>query len=421
MDILLLVLLIILGHVYQSAFLYGAIIIAIYILLKADGEKAFCFILFLIPNIRIFDDLGVTYVVNLLMGVPCLKYIVCHLKNINVFAFISTIGLLVYELLHTLLYENYSNILPMISGFLGMFFCISITLEKKIYLKMERIWKYFAGGVLFSALVYLLVNPAYAMNIVQYVVSNNRLKAYANDPNYFSLYICICVAIIYMQGKIARIHQIGLILLMILGLMTGSKMSLITLVIVSILGIGYNLLYVKNKKKKSFYFGIFSLVIISAVIFSEKLLMLFENFLARAGFDGTNLDMSKLTSSRSTIAMEYIEILKDDVSVLLFGRGFEYYNVIGEQIAHNTYLDVILSWGLVGILWLGVILLFWMNSLRVKYGGNVRLIACLPLFVIGIDFLVLSCLNASMFWWIISVGYIASINNRTEKNYLCPN
>ena len=90
-------------------------------------------------------------------------------------------------------------------------------------------------------------------------------------------------------------------------------------------------------------------------------------------------------------------------------------------MAHNTYLDVVLSWGLFGVFVLLIVLFLWMKAIP-KPTEHRRAIRYLPLVCLLLNLFDLSCLSASMFWVIVSYalivanGYFPKLKQKGTEN-----
>ena len=119
--------LIILGNTLNILFLYVAVIMSVCIMMFSTIEEIYCFGLFLIPNIRIFDNLGVTFIINLLLSIPAIRVFLKNSYKMNGFSFSASVTLFVIELVRIVIVGNFDSIPSVISIFMGTFFCIYIT------------------------------------------------------------------------------------------------------------------------------------------------------------------------------------------------------------------------------------------------------------------------------------------------------
>ena len=139
------------------------------------------------------------------------------------------------------------------------------------------------------------------------------------------------------------------------------------------------------------------------------------------GISNGTVDVTRLTSERLDIVLHYIHVLGNNFIALIFGYGFQYVDYLSEPIgfcAHNTYLDLILSWGIIGIFIFSYILVRltrgYFDSKIEKHGVT----ECLPVIALGLSFISLSCFNATMFWWVLAAAIISFRRDDTNDRFI---
>lgn len=86
-------------------------------------------------------------------------------------------------------------------------------------------------------------------------------------------------------------------------------------------------------------------------------------------------------TGRDYIQEYYLNILINNPSRLIFGSSSKYNHLLGigheigseffeDMVAHNTYLDIILAWGILGFLWYMFFIYNLQNSLKRQYNLN---------------------------------------------------
>lgn len=411
-EILIFATLVVLGNrITTSLHILAAVFVAICIL-KSDVEDAFCWSLLLIPNIRIFDNLGYTFIVNMLLAVPLIVYFLRRGLNRIYLPILGAIALFVVELLHEFALDNLNGAVNLIGWTLNFILCITITMDHSVKIKKENVFGALTTGVILSATMYLISAGTSVFEIISSMSSNVRLEAYANDPNYYSTYICLAMAyVIYINCKnVIRIA--AMLLLTGIGLLTASKMCLLVMLF------EYAVFFLqllkpdaKGRKNRRFILWLFLIGGIAVFLLRDYAGMIIENFLRRLGIAaGGVIDVNKVTTGRADILSEYIEILFNNLKCLLFGYGFSYHQFLGQTSghgAHNTYLDIILSWGILGVIIFSIVIYCWLHSYcRVRDIRKIQMIAMLPMFVLLLNFFSLSCLSASIFSFVITVAII---------------
>ena len=412
----------VLGNSLNWLFLLPSISIVIFLMIKSKNEELFYLSLFLVPNIRIMDNIGVTFAVNILMSLPAIIYLFRKRIKIETKVGLFVIFLFCIELLHIIALFNYNNLLPAVSCFMGMLFCLSLLCDKDKVINVKKAWVYFVGGIFFSTFAYFACHIDYAINIVNNVMSNRRFSAFAGEPNYFALYICLALSVVFLFEKLSIWHFVVVFGLIFIGLTTSSKMCFILMAAIVTLGIVYNLVFSFNPKRAMMNFFLFVVLLAIAFVFRNELVLFVNKFMSRSGIIGNSIDIDALTSNRSTIINNYLNELKTNPIALWLGYGLQYYNHfdnIGNPAAHNTFFDILLAWGVGGTILFIVIICYAINAYKITSSNKrLRFFNFFPLLILLVNFMDLSCLNSTMFWWIVTFAIICirGINGIERKN-----
>lgn len=197
---------------------------------------------------------------------------------------------------------------------------------------------------------------AYTVNTEGQLYS--RFSGLDIDPNYYAIQILIglsCLVMLILAREAKLIDYLLSLLLIIFGLLSLSKMFLLSLVLL----VSFLLLQlVKTDLKQLFrVLSLLTGVLIVGFIYAKD--YFYEAFLFRFVSQGT--DASSLTTGRSTIWLHYLYGITEDLKVMIFGNGVtgEYLN---GEISHNMYLIAWYYLGIVGIL-IVLQLFFQMNSM----------------------------------------------------------
>lgn len=388
-------------------------------LLQNKDEDNFYEGLFLVPNIRIMDSLGSSYIVNILLAIPLFVYLFRRQFKVYYFPFNYFAFLFIWEISHIFMFQSFDNLFSEISTFSGMLFCVAISLDPHTQIDSRRAWITFTIGIFFSAIAALLVNPVYSQNVVDQVIIGHRFTGYAGEPNYYALYICIALSAIFTFQNYTRTDYVTMIFLIILGCLTASKMCFIIMALTLMFGFFSSIRQYSVKSKRDFVlYGVF-IIGVCYVVFNKQFGMFVNNLLRRAklGNSGNSVNFDNISSGRFSIFLGYMNALLDDFFALLFGKGTSYrmYFNVGGAVAHNTYLDVILSWGVLGGYVLLKYILKWSKIYAQKVGGNTGM--TLPIMVVLLNFCDLSCLSSTMFWWIVALVIVISF---APKEYVLP-
>lgn len=412
-----------LGNSVSTVFLYVAFVIAIFEVIVCEMEYTFYFSFFLIPNIRILDGTGINFLVNVLMVLPLAKYII---KNRFVFLKPAVLGATVFmiiEGLHIIIVGNIQNIASEVCWLLAYILCSSILLNNRYKLNKTSVSLYLSIGVIFSAVVYLLCNSWFTSNLISNVIDGYRFSAYADDPNFYSLYICLDLALILSIKNKRKLYYVFYFILTAIGILTASKMCMLMMFFLFI--VSAMMYYCSNKtsrKDVSFINRILMIFICCFIAFKDIFLEFINNLLKRAGLiNSSSISLSKVTTGRSTILTNYLAILNKNWIALFLGYGFQYDKYLGEAThhgAHNTYMDMVLSWGVIGTIIILYFIFYIFNHYRLNIKSSINIVNYLPIMTILINFLDLGCLSATMFWFVIAIAFIGLNNNEYKENKL---
>lgn len=414
--------------VSAAANILALILIYVYILFTSK-EFALYLVFFLIPNIRIVDNVGFTSFINIAFLLVGIKWITKSIYKNNKYGLFAAIIAFVFSISHigaagnTLLYlVNTINIV------VDIFVMVSIFSNKKTNLDTEKIIRYLTIGVITSMLVYVLANN---VSVESVFFSNYRLEGYGDDPNYYSIYTLISISYLLLKIKNGKKNILDIILvftLVFIGLLTSSKMFFLCLVFV-LLWFTLSVLFEFNKKGFKAVLLVGFVGIVAFLIERENIVYLLNKVIKRFSVisNSKTTAIYALTTGRSSILQNYWNIFWNDIITCLFGRGLAYNQCLAPlfgdtRVAHNTYMDLILSWGLVGSI-----------SFIACFGKFVRTncqfvkkidFIFAPLIVFLATIFSLSCLTADMFWYmllIVLLPFKRQINCKKETQVMSKN
>ena len=382
---------------------YPAILIGLMGLLIGDDTYRVGFCLMLVPNIRIFDALGFTYAVNVMMIMPLIAKIIMD-RKVNATALAHTLILMTLELAHILYQQAYQNLLPNMAALVLLYYVESILLDRNTKINFPEITRKFAFGSIFSAVLFFVMN--FRVIDMRIYLQGYRYTAYASDPNYFSLYICLAVAMIFILKQHQTRDYVYIGVLLFIELFTLSKMALMTLLIIVLYIAGKTVL--NGFSYRTRFLKRFLVILIGAgIVFSKQIIDLAGNTIIRfRELNGTAIDLDSITTLRASLMMFYLNALITDPFLLLVGYGLQYNEILGENLSHNTLLDVVLSWGIPGFFLFFAIFFTITRRLLSNCPEKIGADHFFPLFILLITFFALSCLSASMFWWVILAAFL---------------
>lgn len=400
-DLIVILILLFVGFFVQNVYLsYIFTIIICAIIFFSGVEEAFGLSIMLLPLSGIYDSSGflhlynfglISFTSNLIIKTIYKKKITLNLID----ACLVVLLLITYDLINAsfndVLNFHYINNCSIWFGYFAIIFMskyIKFVNPKKIYL-------YFFLGFVFSCILCLLeVYMKWGFK----VPSVYRFVGLLRDPNYFAFATVILLfsSLYLFQGKIKLVYFFTTL---IFGALSVSKMFLVLLAIGLILYIFFYIFMVLNNKKINIKFLAFLISISLLGIFtlqvSGLMNLILNKYLYRFTAHG-------LTTGRDYIQGTFLDIIFSDINVALFGKSLDYnmiykvaYADSDAMVAHNTYLDLIMSFGLIGTL----LYLFIFVKIFYLYSTNIHL--CVKSFILILIYLatlfVLSYLKADNF------------------------
>lgn len=386
-----------------------AILTAITGMSLGDNSYRIAFSLSLVPLVRIFDGFQITFLVNLMIAFPVFAYII-ETRRINFTALFHVLMLSAWDLIHQIAFNTPGHIIPNLGSIIILYYVESVLTKKGLYLDNGDIARKFTFGIIFSSVLEYWVLNLNGANAWAYIQAW-RLSGFAGDPNYFSLYISLAVIMLFSLRQAHKVRDYFYIFILIfLQLLTASKMALAVLVL-TLLFFAAKAVYGSFSKKNRFARRILLALIAIAAIFHQYIVGLIDNILIRLQeHNGTNVDIDTITSNRFKILTFYSNELITNPMILLFGYGLQYNETERYRqfnfIAHNTYYDLILSWGVVGVVMFIVIFYQMLYGMRKNRTEKLKFDNFLPIIIVLVNFMALSCLSASMFWWVICAALL---------------
>ena len=368
-----------------------------------DDEYCICFALFLVPNIRMMDVGGIQVLTNLMLLTPVATRFI-RVRKINFTALAHTTLLLGIDLIHIMYNRNFEDLIPNASSILVLYFVESTLLDKNTIIRLSHAARALALGAIFSAVFYFIIYTKY-IDMSRYF-RGYRYTAFASDPNYYSLYICLSIAMILILKKHLIYDYIIIFSLIAIELFTASKMAIL-LILLMLIYFSAKMIYSGFSRKTKFFRRLIIIGAVLVAVFSQFVVTMIDKLMTRVFARGTNMTLDKLTTRRSTLQVMYMNKLIVNPILLLFGYGVHYNKFFESNISHNTYLDIVLSWGLIGLAVFISIFFTTIRGLVAISSERLNTDHFLPLIVLVISFFSLSCVSASMFWWIICAALLS--------------
>jgi len=319
------------------------------------------------------------------------------------------------EMVHILWNDSINQLPSLFSWAFGFCILFEVLTESNITLNKEDLFDALSLGILFSAIIALLMNVSYSKDIVNNVINGERFVGLSGEPNYFSLYIVVCISCFFNLEIFNLRRCFATILIVLIGFLTASKMEFILIVF-----LGVNMLFLGffsiKKVQRKYVLILIGLVLGCCLVFRSQISVFFSNFIRRLG--GENAGLNSLTTGRAKLWIYYLKVFFSEPTVFLFGRGFSYNKFLEEpslKVAHNTYIDFLVSWGIIGTILFICILCYVINQFKKNNVIKVSYTSILPLLIFLATCFSLSCLSADMFSFIILVCVMQFSKNKKER------
>lgn len=295
-----------------------------------------------------------------------LVYLVLGSKNINVNHFIPALIIIAMALV-VKTFNNYA----VDDGFI--LFSASLLLIP--FLTREADGKYdfywltlfFAIGIAIGALSaqYLSGYPT----ITRYIETHSllgtlRRSGYYGDPNFYSAHITAVLGgvLVLLLTKLKKAKIVALIVTAMVmfycGFMSVSKTFLLVTACL-LLFWGVAIIFQRGKLSEKFMviltFGVGVVFLLSSTVFTD----LVDMFVSRFLMDN---NMSDFTTRRTDLWKQYMDAFSEQPSLLIFGQGITRV-LVNDRSSHNTIIQSVFQFGLVGIGFLAAWLVCFVRTL----------------------------------------------------------
>ncbi len=381
-----------------------AFLILVMAALCSKMEDSFRLLFFLLPCVRIMDNISVPGAVNVIYLIVGLKYVFCKMK-ISITVMSVTVFIFMMSFAGVGNSTDFLGYLKTVVLFVfDLFVFLNLLTEKQSVLEFQKCITAMNLGILCSSAVYIFCNPE-VINAL--LTSVYRFEAYGNDPNYFSEYVIIGICgVLYRLKDSENIVYNTAVLAVLIGieLCTSSRTGMICVMAAVMF---YIFLMVRRRSLQNFRVLLTQLCVLLVIgaVFWEKFIYFARRFFARflevnQLYQDTSR-MANLTAGRSVVVSRYLSEFFSEFSFLMFGKGLEYDKYYGSRldvlIAHNTYLDILFSFGIVGTAVIFLLFVAVFKQIKIKPGME----TILPLLIYGASLCMLSSLTTDMFWYLL--------------------
>lgn len=232
-----------------------------------------------------------------------------------------------------------------------------------------------------------------------------RYSGLSYDANFYSLIavVSICIVVHNIRKNGSFINYIILVGTILLGMQTLSKSFYLCAAVLVL----YSMVVSKNKKKYALFIGVGIVLVLPYIL--DSLLPLLDVMDQRLD---RNQDASSFTTGRTDLWKMYSDILFGSADGLLIGHGAVLPH--GMEAAHNTYLELLFKFGIIGTFFDVILVTKVFKSVRNKIGK----ISIETFVYIGTLALLLFALSSYTFlslWSCLLMIIVVSVDNTDNK------
>lgn len=248
-----------------------------------------------------------------------------------------------------------TSILGLIVNYLVLF--IAITLTENIF-NFNKLIKVYVSGLIASSFVgfsgYFIeevYNYIELMTRFNTILVNGELNfRFAGldlDPNYFAEQVLFAIVLLtinmYIEKNISLFNFISIVLLISFGVLSFSKMFILTISLYFII----LLMYLIIKNIKAALKVMVTVVLFGSLIYYTAFEYLYKIYFLR--FFGQGISLDSITTGRSDRWDVFINEISNNIQTFVFGQGYgtDFFN---NKMPHNMYLTMFYYFGLIGIL-----------------------------------------------------------------------
>lgn len=417
--------LLMIGHIIDNTYIRLIILtIATIVYINFDAEVKLYLLLYSIPFINFlrignenFSFLNI-WMIILFLNLSIYKM---SIQKVNIVMFMSLLVIVTINLQAI----GFSGYVSVLLNLLLVFMICLIEYKDKFKINFEHISIFISLGFILSSifgLIMRIISPDKLGSIKllsaiqgEYSLKINRFTGLMVDPNYYAQGIlisiaCILVCIITIilnksHRKNIKVYSLIsiLIMLLIFGIYSYSKMFIITTALIMSIFI----IYIFSRKKNTFIKISILVILCSIIIFSmEGIEIIIQRLLSNGD----------ITTGRSDILINSINIIeKSSIFNLLFGVGISG-NVIIQKFGtalHNIYIESIASLGIIGMVIWGHIL--YIPTKKFNNFKVINLYKYLPLLIIVITGVALDGLWAKWHYFYIVIAITSIREIRLQK------
>ncbi len=395
------------GRSVNNTMFYAFAGVSLVVFLFSSISHCFSLLLFLLPfaSILKINVDGMSFF-TILFFVFVLRMMIAK-KTINTNVFM----LLMLFVLFCLCFSGFAQITTIVTMIFGMVMLYHLRTTK---INVNSAVIAFSLGIVLSSSLALLkdvfpivntfvVDSMLRLDSQHYVV---RFAGLQGNPNYYTLDILVVLSVIIVlmyHKSTPRIYTVCLIALSAFGLMSVSKSFLLCWMLLIVFWFVLSIKQGVGNFMKFLMIGIIGCVVVYLYAYDSINAYIFR-FIGDSG--GT---WGSITTGRTNIWKQYIDIIFNDIKIFLFGNGL---NTIASGLkgTHNTYLEALFSLGILGT---GLL----MASIKACMGKIIsKPIMWIPVIILFVRMIAIGILTYDNLWLYLAIfvcisRYVATINN----------
>lgn len=371
-------------HNLYSSTIVGAAILVLSLLLFDNSNKLLLFV-FLTPNQRVITSIDSDFsLVNLIA--LCMVFSMLYYRKLRIPGAQLTLCflLIIYSIFIAIFLGPTINVLVAIKASILFTALLSYLNNESNKLDFTSISSAYIFGTISAGLIGLFFGGIEFGQRFQAGISNN-----ANILGTSLSFSLSCIPLLVTSGKWKPFFGLlTTVSVVFIGLLTQSRSFLLCLLVTLI----FSVLYLLRAKRNRRIFLIFiAFISITTVLLSSFDVPYFRDSYESAIQRITNPRQDDISGGRINLWKAYSEYILSNNSVLLFGTDTETImkDVGVDQVAHNAFLELVISWGLLGFLIILITLVNFtrecINIVSKRYYHAYSLLPFLPLSVLLIS------------------------------------
>lgn len=377
--------LIVVGLSYKLFLIIGVIIASGYIFLRGpEGIYGLFFMLPFSPILK-FSPGGMTFF-NLLIAVYIFRMVFLYEKSkVSIYQVLSVLALIILSLFNI---DN-AGLIKLLD--LLIYFALAIlVMNAQASLDVRKLLLFFVAGILIASVLGYFSDfvPGLSMFIRETRIKFDdgdifgRFSGIQTNPNFYTMDVTMAIAaLLYMIGM-KKHHWYDYLLVAVLlgfGVLSLSLSFFLTIGVVFIFYFIYKLFLLSRISfdLKVFIRGMVVILLVLIMISQITNIPYLDIYLKRLGV-GSLVDqsLSDLTTGRSDIWSDYLNLYLSDWRIFLFGVGYSLEKYSLRQ-SHSYFLELLIHFGIVG----SIIYLNALNAVFKPFITNIRgrVLCLLPL------------------------------------------